>query len=141
MAGTITILHNPRCSTSRFAVETAQAADLKVQIRNYLKDPLGAKEIAALIATIGGEPGELVRRDKRFKELELSEADVETSQQVVDLLVAHPELMQRPVIIRHDIDGNRAIIGRPKTKAAQFLAETGSDSSARALPGPDAFLL
>lgn len=137
MAGAVTILHNPRCSTSRFAVDTAQASDREVRVRNYLRDPLSAKEIAAVIDTIGCEPGELVRRDKRFKELGLGDADVEEAEQVVDLLVEHPELMQRPVIIRHDLDDNRAIIGRPKETVAAFLAESGPGFPTKAWPDPD----
>jgi arsenate reductase len=38
---------------------------------------------------------------------------------VIDLLVEHPRLMQRPVLVR----GDRAIIGRPKERLAAFLAE------------------
>ena len=36
---------------------------------------------------------------------------------VVDILLKHKELMQRPIIIK----GNKAIIGRPKDKAEKFL--------------------
>jgi arsenate reductase len=36
---------------------------------------------------------------------------------VVDILLKHKELMQRPVIIK----GNKAIIGRPKDKTEKFL--------------------
>lgn len=137
MAGAVTILHNPRCSTSRFAVETAQASNREVRIRNYLKDPLSAKEIAAVIDTIGCEPAELVRRDQHFKAMGLTDADVATAEQVVELLAAHPELMQRPVIIRHDLDENRAIIGRPKEAAAAFIAEAGPGFPTKAWPDPD----
>ncbi|WP_332643675.1 arsenate reductase family protein [Aeromicrobium sp.] len=37
---------------------------------------------------------------------------------MADLLVEHPRLMQRPVLVR----GKRAIIGRPKDRVAEFLA-------------------
>ena len=36
----LTILHNPRCSTSRAGLEAAQASGLSLEVRNYLKDPL-----------------------------------------------------------------------------------------------------
>jgi arsenate reductase len=37
---------------------------------------------------------------------------------VADLLVQHPRLMQRPVIVR----GGKAIIGRPKDRVAPFIS-------------------
>ena len=38
------------------------------------------------------------------------------------VLAEHPELLQRPTLIRHDPDGDRAIIGRPKQAVPEFLA-------------------
>jgi arsenate reductase len=52
---------------------------------------------------------ELVRKDKRFEELKLHEGDYTTKEAIIPLLLDHPELMQRPIVIR----GGRAIIARP----------------------------
>ncbi|MGH7949381.1 MAG: ArsC/Spx/MgsR family protein [Candidatus Binataceae bacterium] len=57
-------------------------------------------------------PAELVRKDQRFKELSLNPDDYVTRDSVVALLLAHPELMQRPIVIR----GDRAVIARPPEK-------------------------
>ncbi len=57
-------------------------------------------------------PAELIRKDKRFDELGLKPGDYTGREAVVALLLEHPELMQRPVVIR----GNRAIIARPAEK-------------------------
>ena len=62
-------------------------------------------------------PAEAVRKDKNFKELGLVESDYQTREQVIDLLLEHPVLMQRPIIVR----GNRAIIARPSDKVLQLL--------------------
>ena len=62
-------------------------------------------------------PAELVRKDKNFKELGLNEADYQTRDQVIDLLLEHPVLMQRPIIVR----GNRAVIGRPPETVLELL--------------------
>lgn len=137
MAGAVTILHNPRCSTSRAAVEAAEATGREVRVRNYLKEPLSAKEIVAVMETVDAEPTELVRRDKRFKELGLTEADVQDPEEIAELLVEHPELLQRPILIRHDLDENRAIIGRPKERTAAFLAEVGPTFPTKPWPDPD----
>jgi len=59
-----------------------------------------------------GPPADLVRKDKRFEELKLKATDYTSKAQVAALLIKHPELMQRPIVIR----GNRAVIARPPEK-------------------------
>lgn len=63
------------------------------------------------------EPAELVRKDKKFKELGLNADAYVTRAAVVDLLLEHPALMQRPVIVR----GRRAVIARPSEKVLELL--------------------
>lgn len=113
----ITLLHNPRCSTSRHAVDAADGHD--VEIVQYLKTPLSETELLDLIGKLEDDPTDLVRRDATFKELGLSDADVSSPEQVAKVVAEHPKLMQRPVLIR----GDRAIIGRPKDRVPAFLAE------------------
>ena len=64
-----------------------------------------------------GPVADLVRKDKRFKELGLSPNDYADKKVVVALLLEHPELMQRPIVIR----GKRAIIARPPEKIEALL--------------------
>ncbi|MDA3041059.1 MAG: hypothetical protein O3C27_16320 [Actinomycetota bacterium] len=62
----------------------------------------------------------MVRKDSHFNKLGLDAADyVGNVEAVIDLLVQQPRLLQRPIVVR----GDKAIIGRPKDKVAQFLAE------------------
>ena len=63
-------------------------------------------------------PTALVRRDANFTRLGLCDADVQSAEQVAEVLAAHPEMIQRPVLVA---DG-AAIIGRPKDRIAPFLA-------------------
>jgi arsenate reductase (glutaredoxin) len=60
---------------------------------------------------------ELVRKDKRFGELGLKPAAYATSDAVIALLLEHPELMQRPIVIR----AGRAVIARPPEKLLALL--------------------
>jgi arsenate reductase len=55
---------------------------------------------------------DLVRKDKRFDELKLDSGKYVTREAVIDLLLKHPELMQRPIVIR----AGRAVIARPAEK-------------------------
>ncbi len=70
-----------------------------------------------MLTLLAGPPGDLVRRDKRYKELGLRESDHVTREQVLTLLLAHPELMERPVVVQ----GARALIARPPEKVLEIL--------------------
>lgn len=58
-----------------------------------------------------------MRKDKRFGELELKPDDYATRDAVIALLLEHPELMQRPIVIR----AGRAVIARPPEKLLALL--------------------
>ena len=114
----VTLFHNPNCSTSRHAVDEAEGLGVGADVVQYLKTPLERSALLDLIAKLEDPAADLVRKDGFFKDQGLAEADYTTPEAVADLLVAHPRLMQRPVLVR----GDRAIIGRPKDRVAAFLA-------------------
>ena len=91
--------------------------DVEFDVVQYLKDPLDRAALESLLAILENEPTELVRRDKYFNDLGLSDEDVGDATQVVELLVAHPRLMQRPVVVR----GGRAVISRPPSTVLELL--------------------
>jgi arsenate reductase (glutaredoxin) len=62
-------------------------------------------------------PGDLVRHDAKFKALGLDPDGYTTKAAVVDVLVEHGALMQRPVVEY----GDTVILARPPTKFAEFL--------------------
>lgn len=94
-----------------------RARDVEFDIIDYLKKPPARETLEKIIEMLGSPVADLVRKDKRFKELGLSANDYVDKKAVVALLLKHPELMQRPVVIR----GKRAIIARPPEKLATFL--------------------
>ncbi|MCW2788193.1 MAG: arsenate reductase [Aeromicrobium sp.] len=114
----LTVLHHTGCSTSRHAVDEIAAAGLDAEIVRYLKEPLDRAALLELIGRLEDPPADLVRKDGFFSGLGLDPAAYVTPEAVADLLVEHPRLMQRPVLVR----GDRAIIGRPKDRVAAFLA-------------------
>ena len=116
----ITSFHDPNCSSSRAATDAAEELGVPVSIRRYkLKaERPSVEELRALVALLEDEPTALVRRDANFTRLGLSDADVQTPEQVADVLAAHPEMIQRPVLVADGV----AIIGRPKDRVAPFLA-------------------
>ena len=113
----VTILHNTACSTSNHALAEADATGIATEVVQYLKTPLDRDALLALIDKLEDPPADLVRKDTYFNQLGLDADDYVTPEAVADLLVEHPRLMQRPVLIK----GERAIIGRPKDRVRPFL--------------------
>jgi arsenate reductase len=116
----IVILHNPNCSTSRHAVDVAAELGVDVTERRYLlkAERLSRDEIVELAGILEDPVTDLVRRDAKFKELGLSDQDVDTVDKVADVLAQHFALLQRPIIIRDQ----KAIVGRPKDRVKPFLS-------------------
>ena len=83
----------------------------------YLKNPLSRGDFEHFLDLLPDEPAELVRKDKKFKELGLNVDDYVTREAVVEVLLRHPELMQRPVIIKDQ----KAVIARPSEKVLELL--------------------
>lgn len=111
------IFHNPACSKSRGAVAIATEQNLDASVTEYLKAPPDRAALERIVDVISDEPAALVRKDKRFKDLGLAAGDYVTRDQVVDVLLAHPELMERPVVIV----GDRGVIARPPEKLLDLL--------------------
>ena len=115
----VTIFHNPQCSKSRGALAILKGRQVAHDVIEYLKTPPDRATLGRILALLGGPPGALVRRDARYKELGLRESDHATREQVVELLVRHPELMERPVVVA----GDRAVIGRPPERIEELLGD------------------
>jgi arsenate reductase len=113
------VYHNPVCSKSRGALDILRERGVDAEVVEYLKTPPDRATLERILALLGGPPADLVRKDKRFAELRLQAQDYTRREQVVTLLLAHPELMERPVVIR---DG-RAVIARPSDRVLELLDE------------------
>lgn len=84
----------------------------------YIKTPPDEETLTKIVAGLKDPVEDLVRKDSKFKKLELNPDDyVDNPKAVVDILVKHKQLLQRPVIVK----GDKAIIGRPKARIAPFL--------------------
>jgi arsenate reductase len=113
----IVVYHNPVCSKSRGALEILHDKGIDVDVIEYLKEKPSRADLERIVDAIPDPPSALVRNDKRFAELGLDPADYETKDQVVAVLLEHPELMERPVVFL----GDRALICRPSEKVLELL--------------------
>jgi arsenate reductase len=90
---------------------------VEFDVVEYLKTPLDRAGFERILDAVPDPPADLVRKDKRFTELGLRAGDHTTREAVIVLLLAHPELMQRPIVFR----GARAMIARPAEKVLELL--------------------
>lgn len=84
----------------------------------YMKEPPDRATLERIVKGLEDPVEDLVRKDSQFKKLDLNPDDyVGNPEAVVDLLVERKALLQRPVVVK----GKKAIIGRPKSRIAEFL--------------------
>lgn len=112
------IFHNPSCSKSRGAKEILEESGVAYEVIEYLKQSPTRAELERIVDLIEDPPAALVRTgDPKFKALGLDKTAYTDKLSVVDLLVEHPELMERPVVVV----GDRAVIGRPPERVNELL--------------------
>ncbi len=113
----LSIYHNPRCSKSRQALKLLEEKGVVPEIVKYLDTPPDHATLARILEMLGLEPRELMRKkEKEYKELGLNDPQL-TREQLIDAMVAHPRLIERPIVIK---DG-RAALGRPPESVLQVL--------------------
>ncbi len=95
----VTIYHNPGCGTSRKVLGLLRETGTEPTVIEYLKTPPTKAELKHLLRQMGIAPRQLLRRrGTPYDELGLGDAG-KTDDQLLDAIVAHPILMERPVVV------------------------------------------
>jgi arsenate reductase (glutaredoxin) len=104
----VVVWYNPKCSKCRGAEALLAAHGVAATKIYYLDDPPPRHEILRVLALLkSGDPQVLMRTSEPlFGELGLADASAD---ELVDAMALHPELIERPVVIRAD----RAVVARP----------------------------
>lgn len=111
------IYHNPRCGTSRTALQMLEEQGLKPEIIEYLKTPPSRAELIQLIKESGLSVREAIRsKEPIFQELQLDNPAL-THDQLIDAMMAHPILINRPFVVTDK--GTR--LCRPATELTAIL--------------------
>ena len=98
----------------------AEELGIEHEVILYIKTPPDEATLTKIVEILEDPVEDLVRKDSKFKKLELNPDDfVNNPKAVVAILVKHKQLLQRPVLVRED----KAIIGRPKARIVEFLSE------------------
>lgn len=112
----ITIWHNPKCSKSREALALLEEQQVNTEVYKYLDTAISKEEIKTLLNKLGVSARALMRtKEVIYKELALK--DVDDEELLIEAMITHPRLIERPIII----EGNRAVIGRPIEKVLEFI--------------------
>jgi arsenate reductase len=96
---------NPECSKCASALTILDAEQAEYTVRHYLEDPPTAVELADVLARLDLEPWHIVRMGEPVAvDLGLADwpRDDASRQRWIDALVAHPVLIQRPIITADD---------------------------------------
>lgn len=112
----IKILHNNSCSKSRGILEFLDENGVSFEIIDIINEPLSETELRTVLKKLNCPVKDLVRaNDKIYKETfrnqNLGDEDL------IQMLLKNPSLIQRPVIIK----GSVAMIGRPIENVKFFI--------------------
>ena len=114
---TITVYQKPTCTTCRQVYAALRDAGVDFEAVDYYTDPIPKTKLRELLRKMGIPASALLRtKEEIYKKLRLGEKDL-TDDQILDLMVKHPDLIQRPIV---EI-GSRAILARPADRLKEIL--------------------
>ncbi|WP_097460260.1 arsenate reductase (glutaredoxin) [Mangrovitalea sediminis] len=117
MTDQITIFHNPRCSKSRQTLALLEEKGIEPDVVRYLETPPDALQLRDLLAKLGLSARELMRtKEDEYRELGLNDTAL-SEDQLIEAMVAHPKLIERPIVVR----GDKAVLGRPPESVLTLL--------------------
>ena len=113
----LTIYQKPTCTTCRQVHAALREAGVDFTAVDYYTDPIPRRKLEELIRKLGMRPRDLLRtKEAAYRELGLAAATISDAR-IIDAMVAHPDLIQRPIV---EI-GDRAILARPAERLKEIL--------------------
>ncbi|RYG88934.1 MAG: arsenate reductase (glutaredoxin) [Alphaproteobacteria bacterium] len=114
---TVTIFHNPNCSTSRNVLQMIRDTGVEPEVVQYLKTGWTVEGLKTLLAEAGLTPREAMRtRGELVGELGLLEDGVSDAT-ILAAMVAHPVLVERPIVRTP----KGVVLARPKERVLEVL--------------------
>jgi arsenate reductase len=113
----ITVYQKPTCTTCRQVHAALKESGVPFEAVNYYVDPIPKTKLRELLRKMGMPARQLLRtKEDVYKKLRLGEREL-TDDQIIDLMVTHPDLIQRPIVEK----GSRAILARPAERLKEIL--------------------
>lgn len=119
----VLLLHNPACSKSRATHALLRERGVAFRERRYLDEPLSVDELRELVRRLGASGAEGLRW-VRTGEPAWRASGLDASaplERVLATVAAHPELLERPVVVRAEC----AALGRPPENVLALFAPDG----------------
>jgi len=114
----ITVYEKPTCSKCREVNKILKEHDIDFDKVNYYIEPLTAAKLKELLKKMGMPARDLLRNTEQvYRDLELSKKKDLSDDEIVKLMVKHPDLIQRPIVER----GDKAVLGRPTENINKLL--------------------
>ncbi len=114
---------NPACSKCRTATAALDEAGVEYTVRRYLDEPPTRAELEEVLGRLGLEPWDITRpKEAAAHDAELLAVpkDEGHRDRWLDALVAHPQLIQRPIITADD---GTTVVGRDPESLAKVLPD------------------
>jgi arsenate reductase (glutaredoxin) len=112
----VTIYHNPACGTSRNTLAMIRAAGYAPTVVDYLEAGWTRALLGDLLEKTGSTPRELLR-EKGTPAAELGLLDGAGDEAILGAMVAHPVLVNRPIVITP----RGAALCRPSERVFELL--------------------
>lgn len=113
----ITIYHKPTCTTCRQAVQLLKDSGTPFTAVNYYEQTFTKDQLKRILKKAGLVPKDVLRtKEDIYKELELAKKDL-SDDALLDLMVKHPDLIQRPLVVKEE----KAVLARPAETVKTLL--------------------
>jgi arsenate reductase (glutaredoxin) len=113
----VTIYQKPTCSTCRQAMQLLKDSGTPFTAINYYEERFTPSQLKALLKKAGLSPREVLRtKEDVYGQLKLAKTTL-SDDALIDLMVTHPDLIQRPIVVK----GEKALLGRPADRVKDFI--------------------
>jgi arsenate reductase (glutaredoxin) len=113
----LTFYEKPTCTTCKKTALLLQERGVDFDRVNYYVEPIGEAKLRELLRKAVLRPRDLMRtKESVYRELDLANQD-HTDDELIRLMVEHPDLVQRPIVER----GDRAVLARPPERVLELL--------------------
>ena len=113
----IVIYQKPTCTTCRRVYTALKESGVDFDSVDYYLDPIPKEKLTELLRKMNMRPADLVRKKEPiYRTLGIGERTL-TDDELVELMVQHPDLIERPIVEK----GDRAILARPAERLKEIL--------------------
>ncbi len=115
----ITLYQKPTCTTCRQVFKALQESGVDFDAVDYYVKPLSKAKLKDLLRKMDMSAVFLLRsKEEIYKKLKLAEKkEFMSEDQILALMVKHPDLVQRPIVEK----GDKAILARPAELLKEIL--------------------